>query len=331
MWVLLLFFFNFLNAFNPLIFYPKLINMKLPELPLNEWEKTKMTLHLFMQVVGKIKLKCMPRKNHWWNLTLRLNAKGITTASMPYKNGCFEILFNLVNHHVEISTSNGGFETFSLEDISVADFYSRIFEKLQVLEIRVTIIAKPYSIPDANPITTPFAEMKEYSTYQKEYVERFWKILLWVHNVFTEFAGRFYGKTSPVQIFWHHLDLVVTRFSGEKIPLPAGMKISDKDAYSHEVISFGFWAGDDNITEPAFYSYTYPAPHELANQSLQPASAKWVVNNGSPMAVLLYNNLKAETDPRKALLDFMESAYIAGATLAGWQLEELKVPELTDL
>ena len=184
----------------------------------------------------------------------------MTTASMPYENGCFEILINLVKHELEISTSNSGFESFSLKGISVADFYRRIFEKLQALDIHVKIIAKPYSLPDANPITTPFAEMMDYTTYQKEYVERFWKIMLWVHNVFTEFAGRFYGKTSPVQIFWHHMDLVVTRFSGKKVPLAEGMKIADKDAYSHEVISFGFWAGDENLKEPAFYSYAYPAP-----------------------------------------------------------------------
>ncbi len=153
------------------------------------------------------------------------------------------------------------------------------------------------------------------ASYQKDYVERFWKILLWVDEVFDEFSGRFYGKTCPVQIYWHHLDMTVTRFSGKKVPLTEGMRLSDKDAYSHEVISFGFWAGDENIPAPAFYSYTYPSPQGLDKTTIQPSSAKWVDNNGSPMALLMYDDVRKEADPVGALLDFMERGYQAGALL----------------
>ncbi len=206
--------------------------MQLPILPLNEWHKTKMTLHLYIQIAGKIRLKSMPRKNHWWNTTLYINPKGITTGLMPYENGCFEIQFNFIKHVLEVSTSNDESEIFSLhQGLSVAEFYNTLFNRMNKIGIQVKILSKPYSLPDANPIKTPFAEITEFASYQKRYVERFWKILLWVHNVFTEFGGKFYGKTSPVQLFWHPLDLVVTRFSGKKIPLREDMRISDKDAY----------------------------------------------------------------------------------------------------
>lgn len=306
--------------------------MQLPALPLADWQQTKMTLHLYAQIVGKIKLKCMPRKNHWWNITLLINEKGITTGTMPYANGCFEIQFNFINHRLEIVTSNGENDSFDLHDkLSVAQFYKQVFACLSKLNIAVKIIAKPYSLPDANPITTPFAEITEHATYEKEHAEKFWKILLWVHTVFTQFSGRYYGKTSPVQLFWHHLDLVVTSFSGKKVPLSAGMRLSDKDAYSHEVISFGFWAGDDNVPAPAFYSYTYPLPNNLYNQPLEPATAKWHDNNGSIMALLMYDDVRSTPNPTTTLLNFMESAYIAGATLAGWNIEEMRVPALSEL
>lgn len=306
--------------------------MQLPTLSLNAWDKTKMTIHLYIQIIGKIRLKSMPRKNHWWNITLHTNAKGITTGLMPYQNGCFEIQFNFIKHVLEITTSNDEIETFSLhEGLSVAEFYNTLFTKMNKIGIHVKILSKPYSLPDTNPIKTPFNEITEYASYQKEYVERFWKILLWVHNAFTEFSGRFYGKTSPVQLFWHHLDLVVTRFSGKKIPLNEGMRLSDKDAYSYEVISFGFWAGDENIPAPAFYSYTYPAPEDLSKKPLKPASAKWVDNNSSPMALLMYEDVIKEADPHGALTEFLESAYVAGASLAGWPINDMKVPDLKQL
>ena len=291
-----------------------------------------MTLHLYCQIVGKIRLKSMPRKNHWWNITLYINEKGITTGSMPYDNGCFEIQFNFLKHRLEVNTSNGGELDFELKDgLSVAEFYKELCRLLTTLHIPVKIVAKPYSLPDAQPIQTPFNELHTYATYQKEYVDQFWRLMLWTHQIFHEFSGRYYGKTSPVQLFWHHLDLAVTRFSGKKVPLTEGMSTSNKDAYSHEVISFGFWAGDDQTPAPAFYSYAYPAPEGLDKMPLQPSAATWVDNNGSPMAMLMYNDLLDEPDPKETLLNFLESAYTAGATLAGWDVAELEVPALSDL
>lgn len=304
----------------------------LPELPLKQWEQTKMTLHLYLQIVGKIKLKVMPRKNHWWNITLHVNAKGITTRSMHYGDHSFEIQFNFIDHRLEVITSKGENEWFYLYNgLTVADFYSNLFRILSHLGIEVKILAKPYSLPDANPITTPFASLRQYGSYEKEYVERFWKILLWVDDVLNEFSGKFYGKTCPVHIYWHHMDMTVTRFSGKKVPLAEGMSTSNKDAYSHEVISFGFWAGDDNTPGAAFYSYTYPSPPGLDKELLEPSYAKWIDSNGSPMALLMYDDLRNEDNPRQALLNFLDSAYIAGGRLAGWNLPELTVPQLNEL
>ena len=153
--------------------------------------------------------------------------------------------------------------------------------------------------------------------------------MLWVDQVFKEFSGRFYGKTCPVHIYWHHMDLTLTRFSEKKAPpMPAEARLSDKAAYSHEVISFGFWAGDEQVPGPAFYSYTAPAPNKLDKQPLEPAAAQWIDNNGSPMALLMYDDLLKQENPHQVLLAFMESAYQAGAQLAGWPVEALTVPPL---
>jgi hypothetical protein len=304
---------------------------ELPELPLPEWEKTKMTLHLYLQIVGKIRLDRMPRKNHWWNLTLYISPKGLTTHAIPYEDGTetFEITFNFIKHQLELLTSRGEFTAFALENgLSVGDFYRKLFSCLKEFDIDVNIVDKPYDLP----VTKPFSEISEYASYQNEYVQRFWRIMMWVDGVFREFSGRFYGKTCPVHLYWHHMDLAVTRFSGKKGPeLSSEMNLSEKDAYSHEVISFGFWAGDENVREPAFYSYTYPAPEGLGDESLLPGSANWVDSNGSPMATLMYNDLRKEASPRESLLSFLESSYQAGAKLAGWDYQAFEVPALNQL
>lgn len=303
----------------------------LPELPLVEWEKSKITLHLFLQIIGKVRLKMMPRKNHWWFITEYISHKGITTQSIPYEEGTqsFEICLNFIRHQLEIETSKGEFRSFVLENgLSVADFYTRLFALLEELGIRVKIYDQPFDMQ----INKRFTEINEHHTYQKEYIERFWQILRWVDSVLNEFSGRFYGKTCPVHLYWHHMDLTVTRFSGNKGPaLPPGMRLSDKDAYSHEVISFGFWAGDDNIRQPTFYAYAYPSPPDLEKQVLLPASARWVDSNGSPMALLYYDDLRQEAQPRESLLNFLESAYQAGASLAGWDKDLFFCPELDQL
>lgn len=305
-------------------------SINLPELPLAAWEDSKVTINLYLQVVGKIQLALMPRRNHWWNITFLVNSKGLITHTMPADGFTFEIQFNFLEHQLEIATSSGGQEHFALEDgLSVADFYDRVFALLHKLGITANIIARPYSIPDVDPITTPFAQLTQYHRYQPAYVKSFFEILVWTADVFQEFSGRFYGKTSPVQLFWHHMDLVVTRFCGRRAPaLPADSNVSNKDAYSHELISFGFWAGDENVRGAAYYSYTYPSPENIDQEPLQPAAAKWKDANGSPMALLMYDYLRAEVQPRQALLGFLESTYTAGAKLCNWEMDDLYVPPL---
>lgn len=294
-------------------------------------EQKKMTLHLFLQVMGKIRLKLTPRKNHWWYITEYVSAKGITTGPIPFNEGmdAFDITINVHRHQLEVNTSKGEFAGFLLfNGLTVADFYKQLFEILTRFDISVSIIDKPY---DLN-IKQPFGAITEYRYYDETYTTDLWRILLWVDGIFKEFSGRFYGKTCPVHLYWHSMDLAVTRFSGNPAPaMPASARLSDKDAYSHECISFGFWGGDENLPEPAFYSYTYPSPEGLDQEPLKPAAALWVDNNESPMAILTYNNLLKLADPRTSLLDFLESAYIAGAKKANWDIEKLKVPELHNI
>lgn len=306
--------------------------LSLPPLPLEEWEQTKITLHFYLQILGKVQLALMPRKNHWWNITELICPSGITTHDIPYQNEkeTFQITLNFLQHRLEVCTSKKELESFPLHDgVSVAEFYKKLFGIFEKLNIAVKIIATPFDVPAEKK---PFPQIKNFHFYQLEYVERFWRILVWVSQVFNKFSGRFYGKTSPVQLYWHHMDLTVTRFSGRKAPaLPGEATIANKDAYSHEVISFGFWAGDEKMRSPAFYSYTYPSPEILDQQPLQPETATWQDNNGSPMALLLYDDVRTKENPEEILLSFLESAYTAGATLAGWNIADLKVPDLKDL
>ena len=203
--------------------------------------------------------------------------------------------------------------------MTVADFHTEFFNLLTALGIEAKIIPIPYD----HPCKEPFATCESYHSYQKDYVHRFWQVLVQVDNLFKEFAGRFYGKVSPSQLYWHHMDLAVTRFSGEEGPgLPGSATQADKEAYSHEVISAGFWAGDETVRGAAFYCYTYPAPSDLDKEPLEPSSAQWVDSNGSPMAVLMYDDLIKNEDPKKDLLAFLESSYQAGAKLADWPLDQ---------
>ncbi|MEL6560220.1 MAG: DUF5996 family protein [Bacteroidota bacterium] len=292
-----------------------------PELPLEKWEESKITLHLWLQIVGKIKLNLMPKRNHWWNITFRLSPKGLTSGPIPHQKGSFQIDFNLVDHQLEINNSWDEQKSFSLEDgLSVAKFHEKVFTVLKELDIQSKIISIPYD----HPCEEPFHECETHHTYQPDYVNRFWQVLVQVDNAFKEFAGKYYGKVSPSQLYWHHMDLAVTRFSGKQGPaLPDSSTIADKEAYSHEVISAGFWAGDEEVRGAAFYSYTYPSPEDLDQEPLKPAAASWIVSNGSPMAMLMYDDLIKEANPKQALLDFLQSSYEAGAKKANWSEELL--------
>jgi hypothetical protein len=304
----------------------------LPELPLEAWERSKQTLHLYLQIVGKVRLQFAPRKNHWWNVTLYLSPKGLTTGPIPAGNGLisFEITFNFLEHRLEVTASQGYSDSFELRDgLSVAQFYEKLDELLGAAGIEMKILDRPFDVPG---ITEPFSKLEAYSSYQKEYVERFWGILLWVDGVFKEFAGRFYGKTSPVHLYWHHMDLAFGRFSAKRAPsLPEGSGHVAKDAYSHAVVSFGFWAGDEQVRSPAFYAYAFPSPEGLSRKPLAPSTARWIEDGDYPMATLFYDELRKESDPRSALLDFLESAYRGAADLAGWDVQDLEVPPLDDL
>ncbi|MCB7481981.1 DUF5996 family protein [Christiangramia sediminis] len=302
----------------------------LPELKYLGNEKKKLTLHLFFQILGKIRMCFTPRKNHWWYITLYVYEKGFTTGSIPINEGfdSFSLNLNILQNKLEITKSTGECKALELyKGLAVATFYNNLINLLEDLEIQVTINSKPY---DLN-IDKKFSEITDIHHYDMEYSNTFWRAFLWVDSVFKEFSGRFYGKTCPVHLYWHSMDLTVTRFSGKKAPAMPEARISDKDAYSHECISFGFWAGDENVKEPAFYSYTFPAPKDLEKKAIKPKQANWVMNNNSPMAVLTYADLSKEKSPRNVLLEFLESTYQAGSELAGWDVKELNVPPLKDL
>jgi hypothetical protein len=289
---------------------------KFPPLPLEAWEDSKITLHLWLQIVGKVKLDLMPCRNHWWNITLHVSPVGLTSGPIPHEKGIFEIVFNFQRHLLEIICSWGINKSFHLEDgLTVAQFHKNFFDNLRSLEIDAKIVPIPYD----HPCDEPFPVCETYHRYDKEYIRRFWQILISVDTSFKEFSGRFYGKVSPSHIYWHHMDLAVTRFSGRIGPeLPESSTLADKEAYSHEVISAGFWAGDETVRGAAFYSYTYPSPDGIDREPLMPESAKWVDTNGSYMAILMYDDLIKSKDPEKDLIDFLESSFKAGAKLADW-------------
>ena len=295
-----------------------------PPLPLEEWEDTKDTLHRFAQIVGKVRLTSTPHTNHWWHVTLYVTTRGLTTSPMPHGDTTFAIDFDFIDHRLLICTSSGATESFALEGLSVAGFYERVFSALSRLGIDVAIVATPYDLTPAEP----FAKDTMHASYDKEYANRYWRILVQTDMVFKEFSGRFTGKTSPVHLFWHSFDLAVTRFSGRLAPEREGTDRATREAYSHEVISFGFWPGDTNVRAPAFYSYTAPEPAGLADQPLQPEGAFWADAGESSIAMLMYDDLRKMDPPKVALLDFLESAYHAGARTAGWDEEAFATTKL---
>src|SRR5687768_2718162 len=275
-----------------------------PEMPLDAWRPTKNTLHLFCQIVGKIRLAMHPRINHWWHVPLYVSPRGLSTRTIPYEGGNFEIEFDFKHHKLDIRASDGRHEDFALFDgLSVADFYKSLFQNLEKLGIEPAIKATPYEAPS----TTPFPEDTENKSYDKEYVERFHQILVAVDDILEEFRGRFVGKSTPVHMFWHSFDLALTRFSGKPVPVRAGANRVESEAYSHEVISFGFWFGDDKtVPAPAFYSYTAPEPAGLADEPLQPATAKWAESNGAHLGLLMYDDVRSLSNARETVFQFLE-------------------------
>jgi hypothetical protein len=287
-----------------------------PPLPLEEWEETKETLHRYAQIVGKVRLEYTPFRNHWWHVPLYVTTRGLTTSPIPYRNVTFEISFDLMENRLVVSTSEDGGFAFAMDDLPVAEFYRRLFDGLGALGIDVSINTRPYTLGDEYTLE----ENTFHCVCDREYVRRYWRVLVQVDQIFKEFAGRFNGKTSPVQLYWHGFDLAVTRFSGRRAPKREA-KV-DREAYSHEVISFGFWPGDKNVRSPAFYSYTAPEPERLTDQPLTPEAAFWAPEGG--MALLMYDDLRKTSSPSDVLIEFLESAYQAGAKTAGWDIEEFR-------
>jgi len=290
-----------------------------PPLPLEEWDESKETLHRYAQIVGKVRLAHSPFRNHWWHVPLYVTTRGLTSSPIPYEHITFEISFDLVNNRLVVSTSEGEGFMFAMDDLPVAEFHRKLFDGLGALGVEVSINSKAYELGDDYTL--------EENTFNcvcdREYVRRYWRVLVQVDQVFKEFAGRFNGKTSPVHLFWHSFDLAVTRFSGRRAPEREGADKVTREAYSHEVISFGFWQGDKNVRSPAFYAYAAPEPEGLIEQPLEPEAAFWTTEGG--MALLMYDDLRKMDSPKSALLDFLESAYQAGAKTAGWDVEGFRV------
>jgi hypothetical protein len=294
---------------------------ELPELALEPWEPTKDTLHLWLQIVGKVRLASTPSWNHWWNAPLYVDTRGLTTRRLR-SDGCdFDVSFDFIAHELVVRTSRGEVKSSPLEDgLSVAAFYERLFALLAELGIQVEIRAEPYGMS----VTTPFAEDTEHASYDREAVERVWQALRFTDWTLQEFAGWFCGKSSPVHLFWHGFDLAVTRFSGRRAPENPNADPVSREAYTHEVISFGFWFGDQKVRMPAFYSYTAPEPADLAEQPLRPEAATWQPSGSSHLALLPYEEVRSSPDPREVLLHFFQSAYDAGAATAGWDADGLR-------
>ncbi|CAN5283973.1 DUF5996 family protein [soil metagenome] len=289
-----------------------------PSLPLVEWQETNDTLHLWTQIVGKIRLEQTPMLNEWWNVPLYLTPRGLTTSAMSYKNESFAIDFDFINHELIVQTSfNDGF-TFQLEPMAVADFYDKLLNELKSNGIEVKITAIPDELE--NPI--PFAEDTKHASYDAEYVHRFWRILLKIDQVFKEFRSRFSGKCSPVHFFWGSFDLAVTRFSGKDAPPRENADRITRIAYDQEVISHGFWTGN-GFGEAAFYAYAAPAPENFGKQKVQPETAFYSDEMGEYL--LKYEDVRQSENPDKMILDFMQTTYEAGANLANWNRKNLEV------
>ncbi|HEV2616423.1 MAG TPA: DUF5996 family protein [Candidatus Acidoferrales bacterium] len=283
-----------------------------PALPVKEWEATRATLHMWTQMAGKVRLALTPLVNHWWNVPLYVNGRGLTTSAIPYGKGAFEIQFDFLRHILEIQTCDAEARTIELKPCSVADFYREFMKALASLGIRVKIWPMPVEIP--NPVR--FDQDTVHASYDPEYANRFWRALVSVEAVLQEFRARFIGKVSPVHFFWGSFDLAVTRFSGRRAPERPGADLITREAYSHEVSSVGFWPGNEGASDAAFYAYATPEPPGFKQGTVRPAAAFY----GAELSefFLPYEEVRKSDSPRDALLDFCESTYDAAASLGNW-------------
>jgi len=294
-----------------------------PPLALEDWQDTYATLHMWTQVVGKVRLALAPPVNHFWEVTLYVTARGLTTSAIPCERGVFEIEFDFLHHQLVIQTSEGGGKVIPLAPRSVADFYQEVMAALASLGIPVKIWHMPVEVPNPVPFDQDFA----HASYDREAVSRLWRILISTSKVFHQFRGRFIGKDSPVHFFWGSFDLAVTRFSGRRAPEREGADPVTKEAYSHEVISAGFWPGGGEIKGPAFYAYAAPEPAGFAQSAVLPKQAFY--HAGLKEFFLMYDDVRSASSPQKMLLDFLQSTYEAGANLGKWDRSGLERPEPT--
>lgn len=300
-----------------------LIDREWLSLPLAEWKDTKETLHLWTQIVGKIRLALAPNLNHWWQSTLYVTPRGLTTSVIPYGTRTFQISFDFLDSQLQIETSDGTIERIPLTSRPVADFYQDVMTALSEIGIEVQIWTMPQEI--AEPLR--FDRDYQHTTYDPEYAQRFWRILVQVDRVMTIFRSRFIGKSSPVHFFWGSFDLAVTRFSGRRAPEhPGGVpNMADwvtREAYSHEVSSCGFWPGGGAVVEPVFYAYAYPAPEGFQDYPVQPQEAFY--SSDMQEFILPYEAVRQADDPDAALLTFLQSTYEAAANLGHWDRAALE-------
>jgi hypothetical protein len=287
-----------------------------PALPLTEWKDTYSTLHMWTQIVGKIRLALTPLVNHWWNVPLYVAPRGLSTSAIPYNDRFFQITFDFISHLLLIETTDDSTKTIALRSRSVAEFYQEMMAALNSLGMPVTIWTTPVEVADR----TPFEKDQKHSTYDPEYAQRVWRILAQTSRVLTEFRSRFIGKVSPVHFFWGAFDLAVTRFSGRTAPSHPGVPNCGLfvmvEAYSHEVSSCGFWPGGGLIDEPAFYAYAYPEPQGFKEYPIQPPEAFY--HREISEFLLPYDVVRSAKSPDEVLLSFLQSTYEAEAMCAKW-------------
>jgi hypothetical protein len=294
-----------------------------PALPYEAWKDTYATLHLWTQIVGKIRLAQTPWINHSWHVTLYVTPRGLTTSPIPYGEREFQIDFDFIDHALLIQTSDGETRRLALEPRSVAEFYDALMAALAEAGIHVRIYGRPNEV--ANPI--PFREDRAHAAYDADYAQRFWRVLLQADRVFKQFRTRFGGKVSPVHFFWGSFDHAVTRFSGRTAPPhPGGIpNLPDavtREAYSHEVSSAGFWPGSSGVDYPAFYSYAYPAPAGFATTPVRPEAAFFHKQLGE--FILPYDAVRTSETPDAMLLEFLQTTYEAAANAAKWDRAALE-------
>ena len=290
----------------------------LPALPFDSWKDTMATLHMWMQVVGKVRLKLCPLVNHYWNVPFYLTARGLTTSAMPYQQGTVEVRFDFIEHKLVSETSEGRAVAMPLTPQSVAEFYERFMTVLNELGVVVEIWTTPCEIPD--PI--PFEKDHVHAAYDPESAHKFWRILVWVDQVLKEFRAGFIGKASPVHFFWGSFDLAVTRFSGRKAPERPGADSITREAYSHEVSSAGFWPGGGDIKGPAFYSYAAPEPPGFASCPVRPEAVFY--HPQLKEYLLTYDDVRTAANPKATLMEFLQTTYEAAANLGNWDRPALE-------